>query len=106
MSVQKNGQKIIQGTRKKKTGIWEVPPETKQSEAVTNNILAQTYKPKLAWYLNESLFSPITASLHNSIIQGFLNTLKDLIEKLIKRHLEKSTKTAIGHLHMRRQGLQ
>ena len=35
--VQNNGQEIIEGTRNKKTGIQEVPLETQQSEAVTNN---------------------------------------------------------------------
>ena len=29
-----------------------------------------------------------------------------LTEKLIKKHLEKSSNTTIGHLHMRIQGLQ
>ena len=31
MSFQKNGKEIIKGTRNKKTGIWEVNLETKQS---------------------------------------------------------------------------
>ena len=42
MSVHKNGQTIIKGTKNKKTGIWEVPLETQQSEAVINNIPTQT----------------------------------------------------------------
>ena len=47
MSVQKNGQEMIQVTRNKKTGMWEGPLETQQPEAVKNNIFAQTYKPEL-----------------------------------------------------------
>ena len=45
MSVQKNGQEIIKGTKRKQTGLWEVPLETQQLEAATNNILDQTTKP-------------------------------------------------------------
>ena len=32
--IQKNGKEIIKGTRKKKTGMWEVPLGTKQLETV------------------------------------------------------------------------
>ena len=71
-----------------------------------NNILAQTSKPELDQYLHAALFSPTTASLLKAIKQGFLKTWPGLIEKLIKKHLEKSRNTKMGHLHMRRQGLQ
>ena len=63
MSVQKNGQEIIKGTGNKQTGMWEVPLETQQSEAVTNNNLSETTKPELAQYLHATLFSPTTVSL-------------------------------------------
>ena len=45
MSVHKNGQEIIKGTRNKKTGMWEVPLEAQQSESVINNIMEHTSKP-------------------------------------------------------------
>ena len=45
MSVQKNEKETIKGTRNKKTGMWEVPMVTQQSENVANKILTQTYKP-------------------------------------------------------------
>ena len=57
MSVQKNGQEIIKGTRNKKTGLWEVPLDTQQSEYVTNIMLEQTSQPELAQYLHAALFS-------------------------------------------------
>ena len=38
ISVPKSGQEIIKGTKKKQIGIWEVPLETQQSEAVANKI--------------------------------------------------------------------
>ena len=70
-----------------------------------NNILAQTNKPELTQYLHVSLFIP-TASLLNATKQDFPNTWPGLIEKLIKKHLEKSGNKKMGHLHTRRQGLQ
>ena len=39
MSVQKNVQEIIKDARNKNTGMWEVPLETQQPAAVTNNIM-------------------------------------------------------------------
>ena len=77
-----------------------------QLEHVVNKILVQTSKPELYQYLHAELFSPTTASLLKSIIQGFLNTWPGLTGKVIKKHLDKSRNTTMGHLHMRRQGLQ
>ena len=45
ISVHNNGQEIVKSTRNKKTGMLEVPLDIQQSQAVTNNILAQTSKP-------------------------------------------------------------
>ena len=45
ISAHKNVQEIIKGTRDKKTGMWEVPLETHQSEYMKNNIMDQTTKP-------------------------------------------------------------
>ena len=61
--------------------MWEVPLETQQSEFVTNNILAQTSKPKLAQYLYAELFIPTTASLLKFIKHVFLTTGQVLTEK-------------------------
>ena len=63
MSVQNNVQDIIKVIKNKKTGIWEVPLEIQQSEAVENNIMAYTTKPELSQYLHAERFSPTTASL-------------------------------------------
>ena len=89
MFIYKNGEEIIKGTRNKKTGMWEVPLGTQQSENVVNNILAQTSKLELAKYLHAALFSPTTASLLKEIKQVFLKTWPGLTEKLIKKHIEK-----------------
>ena len=89
MSVQKNEEGIIKGTRNKKTGMWEVPLGPQQSENVVKNILAQNSKPELAKYLHAALFSPTTQSLLKAIRQGFLKTWPGLTEKLVKKHLEK-----------------
>ena len=72
---------------------------------VLKNILSQTSKPELSQYLHAALFSPTTASLLEAIKQGYLKTWPGLTEKLIKKHLDKSRNTAMGHLHIRRQGL-
>ena len=85
--------------------MWEVPLEIQQSEAVTNNIMAQTSKPELSHYLYAALFSQTTASLPKVIKQGLLRTWQGLTEKLIKRHIEKARTTTMGHLHIRRQGI-
>ena len=45
MSIQKNGEEIIKGTRNKNTGMWEVPLVPQQSENLMKNILARTSKP-------------------------------------------------------------
>ena len=106
MSINNNGEKIIKGTRNKKTGIWEVPMGPKQPENVVNNILAQTSKPESAQYLHASLFSPTTASLLRAIKKYFLKTWPDLTEKLMKKYLQKSRNTTMGHLQIRRHRLQ
>ena len=106
MSIHKNGEEIIKGIRNKKKGMWEVPLGPQQSENVVNKILAQTSKPELANYLHAALFSPTTASLLGAIKQGLLNTCPGITEKIIKKHLDKSRNTKMGHLHMRIYGLQ
>ena len=57
-------------------------------------------------YLHAEIFIPSTASLLKSIKPGFLKTWQGLIKKLIKKHLDKYKNTKMGHLYMRRQGLQ
>ena len=106
MSIQKNGEEIIKGTIKKKTGMWEVNLGPQQSENVVNNILSKTSKPEPAKYLHASLLIPTTASVTKAIKQGLLKTWPGITEKLIKKHLEKSRNTTMGHLHMRIQGFQ
>ena len=68
--------------------------------------MVQTSKPELSQYLYAALFSQTTASLLRAIKKGFLKTWTGLIEKLIKKHLEKSGNPIMGHLNMRRQGIQ
>ena len=74
MSIQKNGKEIIKVTRKKKTGIWEVPLGTQQSENVVNNVLEQTYKLELSQYLHAAIFSPTAAIILKAITKVLLNT--------------------------------
>ena len=83
-----------------------MPMGPHQSENVVNNIMAQTSKPELANYLHSARLSRTTASLLKAIKQGFLKTWPGLTEKLIKKHLDKSRNTTMGHLYMRRKGLQ
>ena len=73
---------------------------------MANDILSKTTKPKLERYIHASLFRPTTTSLLKAIRQGFLKKWPELIENLIKKHLEKSRNTTMGHLYMIRQGLQ
>ena len=73
---------------------------------MVNNILAQTSKLELSQYLHAEIFSPTTSSLLKEIRQVFLKTLSGLKEKMIQKHHEKSRNETMGHLHMRRQGLQ
>ena len=68
--------------------------------------MAKTSKPKLSQYLHAALFSPTTARILKAIKQCFPKTCPGLTEKLIKRHIEKSSNTTMGHLYMRRKGLQ
>ena len=106
MSVQKNGQEIVKGTRNKKTGMLEVPLETQQTASVINKILAQTSKPELSQYLHAALFSPTTASLIKDINYVFLKTLTGLTKKLVQRHLKKSRNTKMVHLQMKRHRIK
>ena len=106
MSIQKNREEIIKGTRNKKIGMWEVPLGPQQSKNVVNNIMAQTSKPELAKYLHAAIFSPAIASLLKAIEQGSLKTWPGLIGKLIKKHIDKLRNTTMGHFHIKRQGLQ
>ena len=83
-----------------------MPLETQQPAAVINKIMAQTSKPELSQYLHAELFIPNTESLVKATKQGLLKMWTGLTKKLIKRHLEKSRNTKMGHLHTRRKGLQ
>ena len=85
--------------------MWEGTLETQQSESVTNKIMSQTTKPELAQYLHASLFVPTTASLLKAMKNKFMKTMPGIIEKIVKKHLEKSKETIMIHLNMRRQGL-
>ena len=67
MSVQKNGQYIIKGTINKQGVMWKVPLETQQSEAMENNILAQTAKTRTSTVPPKICFSPTTESLLKAI---------------------------------------
>ena len=86
--------------------MWVLTQETEKSEAVTNKILSQTSKPELAYYLHASLFSPTFESFIKTTKQGLLKTWTGLAETFIKRYIGKFRNTTMGHLHMRRQGLQ
>ena len=86
--------------------MQEVPLETKQSEILGNEIMAQTTRPELAQYLHAALFIPTTSSLLKAIKQGFLKTWTGLIEGIIKKHPQKLSNRAMGHLHIRIQGIQ
>ena len=97
---------MIKGTRNKKTGIWEVPLGTQQSEKVGNKILGKTSKQELAHYLHASILSPTAASLLKATKQGFLKTWLGLTEKLINKYFEKPSNTTMGHLNMIRKRLQ
>ena len=70
--IQKNGEEIIKGDIKQKTGMWEVPQGPQQSKNLVNNILAQTSKLELDQYLHTSIFRTTTASLLKVIKQAFL----------------------------------
>ena len=48
MSVQNNGEEIIEGTISKMTGMQKVPLGQQQSGNLVNNILEQNLKPELA----------------------------------------------------------
>ena len=86
--------------------MWEVPLESQQSENLVNNIMSQTSKPELARYLHAALFISTAASILREIKQGFLKAWPGLTEKLIKKHLDKSRNTTMGHLQIRRHRLQ
>ena len=87
-------------------GMLEVPLGPQQSENVVNNILSKNSKPELSHYLHAALFSPTIESILKAIKQGFLKTWTGLTEKIIKKHLDKSSNKIMGHLHMRAKGLQ
>ena len=83
-----------------------MPLGAQQSGNVVNSILAQTSKPELAQYLHAVLLNPTTEILFKSIKQGFLKMWPGLTEKLVKKYLDKSRNTEMGHLYIRRQGLK
>ena len=85
--------------------MWEVSLDTEQSKNVVNNIMSHTIKPELAQYFHAALFSTQKTRLLKAINIGSLKTWPGLTEGLIKKHLEKSINTKMGHLHIRRQGL-
>ena len=66
----------------------------------------KNFKPEPSQSLHAELFRPTTAIIFKAIKQGFLKMCPCLTDKLVKKHFEKSRNTKMGHLYMRRQGLQ
>ena len=106
MSPQKQSRQKIKVTWNKQTGIWEVTLKTKQSKTMINNILDWKTKIELAQYFHATLFSLTTKIFLKAIRLGFLKTWTFLIQELIKKHIEKLTKTTMGNLQMIQKGVQ
>ena len=66
----------------------------------------QTTKPELEQYLRAELLIPKSLILLKETKEIFLNTWTGLKENITNKHIEKSTNTKMGHLHMRIQGLK
>ena len=87
ITVQNNGKKILRGTSKKKTGMWEVPILTQQSKPTVNTILSQTSKPELEKYFHAAIFIPTKTVLLKEVKQGLIKTWPYLNEGLINKYL-------------------
>lgn len=91
-------------------GLWGIPiPDT--MPGTTNNHFANAIVPthnlpKLMAYLHASLFSPSLSTLLKAVRNNQLSTWPKLTESNIKKYLQPSLATALGHLDQSRQNQQ
>ena len=121
MIVSKDKSIILQGTRNKRDGLYDVtlkqhkssqPIHTTTTSPGTTtykaNVIIQKSKTKadLAQYLHACCFSPAPSTLIRAINNGNMITWPGLTPSLIRKHLEKSVATAKGHLDQEQKNLQ
>ena len=79
--------------------MWEVTLITQQSKPAVNNILSLTTKPELTQHFHTAPFIPTAKILLKETKKGFLKKWTDLIEGLIKKHIEKLADKTMVHLN-------
>ena len=111
MTVKKQGELVLEGTRNGLTGMWHVqltPPHpiTTPTHESANTFMEYITKPELAQWYHATLFVPINYTLVQSIKKGYFTTSPNLTSKLINKHLTPSMTTSKGHMHQTSKNLK
>ena len=119
VTILKQGQAIIHGTRNRSNGLWYIPmiPTSPDHLALrttrpsplhqANSVIRQAKtKSDLARFLHACAFSPNPSTLLRAIKQGHFDSWPNLSQHLITKHLPKSIATSKGHLRMQQKNLR
>jgi len=111
VKVIKDGKVVIVSKRNQTNGlIWNIPLSNRTtiippaiSHMANGAIQDDATKHDLATYLHASAYSPVTSMFERAIKWDHYTSWPWISAALITKHLEKSTSTSKGHLHMRQK---
>jgi hypothetical protein len=100
---------ILRGARDLDAGLWRINLRKEHQQpqlAVANNIYELRNTGALVNYLHKAIFSPAKSALLQAVKNGHLVTWPGLTEKAIKKHLNLTPATTMGHMNQRRQNIR
>lgn len=108
MKVIKEKIVILEGTRNKNDGLWDVklddiPPPTDKLNAIINKSQS---KSKLANYYHSCCYSPCISTLTQAIKNGNFDSWPGLADQKLYKYMNRTMATSMGHLDQERQNLQ
>jgi hypothetical protein len=108
LTIFKNNQLIITGTRNQTDGLWDIPltkdnPDLRQKLNVI--LIKNKTKQQLANYLHGCCFGPNKKTFIQAIRNGNFITWPGLESSIIERHMITPVATAKGHLDQERKNL-
>jgi hypothetical protein len=105
VTVSRNGNDVIYGSRDPKSRLWRVnlKQRMKPEIAQCNHAHDNNNQKDLINYLHAACFSPIKSTWIKAIKNGNFSSWPGLNEHSVEKYLSKSTSTAKVHLNQQRQ---
>ena len=102
---------ILTGMRNLQNCLWDIqvdllPAVVTVIQHANGIVRKKMTKTDLVWHHHLLLGNPTSNSLLKVIMQGFLDTLPGIDEKLVTKHLPPNIDTYKGNLKQDRQGMQ